>query len=299
MSRSKNGVLTKVPGSTGIKSPWKRYGGKANLVDWIILNCPSHKSLVDVFGGAGNVVLSVPPARGTHIYNDLDGAWSNSFVVAGEQGDELARLAGETPFSRVEFKRALHMLDNWKEMGISPVQRALAHLIVTRMSFSATGRTFSAPTAGCISNLGPWQKMPEVIRETMIKMKTIAVENLDYTELFKKYDDGRVCFYCDPPYVGCEKSYEINKKDGFDHEKLREHVESLKASLVISYYDSPYIRDLYNGWYFLPREVSTHASQVKRPETELLIIRQSKYAEEHPREIRQLFAEGLDRYAVH
>ncbi len=282
----------------GMKSPWKRLGGKANLSTWIIGNLPPHEALVDAFGGAGNIVLNAPPAKGAHVYNDLDGTWTNSFIVAREHGDELARLIEETPYSRNEFNRALDMLENWEEIGLSALQRAWAHLVVVRGSFSATGRTWSTPQLGSKGNTGAWNDLPEMIRKTMAKMKTIAIENLDYRKLFGKYDDETACWYCDPPYVGCEKEYyEANKKDGFDHEELRGYLEPLKGSVAVSYYDGEYIRDLYKGWYPLEKQVTTHAGQAKKKKTELLLIRESKYAEScQDRWVTNIFEEGPSRY---
>lgn len=54
-------------------------------------------------------------------------------------------------------------------------------------------------------------------------------------------------FYCDPPYTsGC--GYEVTSTANFDHEPLRDVLGSIKGRFLLSYDDSPKVRELYKGY---------------------------------------------------
>jgi len=54
-------------------------------------------------------------------------------------------------------------------------------------------------------------------------------------------------FYCDPPYSkGC--GYEVTSTENFDHERLREVLGNIQGRFLLSYDDSPKIRELYKGF---------------------------------------------------
>ena len=54
--------------------------------------------------------------------------------------------------------------------------------------------------------------------------------------------------YIDPPYFGNEGEYGGSRKNGFNHEKLRELVDGRKKT-AISYNDHPKAYELYDGHY--------------------------------------------------
>lgn len=73
------------------------------------------------------------------------------------------------------------------------------------------------------------------------------IENRDFEKLIKQYDFENAFFYCDPPYSkGC--GYEVTSTEDFDHERLRDVLGSIKGRFLLSYDDSPKIRELYKGY---------------------------------------------------
>lgn len=75
------------------------------------------------------------------------------------------------------------------------------------------------------------------------------IHHLDYKEIFKKYDAIDTVFYLDPPYFNKEFYYE--NSENFDHEELREELKKLKGTIILSYEDKKYIRNLYNKDFFI------------------------------------------------
>ena len=69
----------------------------------------------------------------------------------------------------------------------------------------------------------------------------------DFEKLITQYDIEDAFFYCDPSYSkGC--GYEVTSTANFDHERLREILGNIKGRFLLSYDDSPKIRELYKGF---------------------------------------------------
>ena len=141
----------------------------------------------------------------------------------------------------------------------------------------------------CVSRTGEniclsWAKLPPFIDECADFFKNIYIENLDFSLIFKKWDCEEALFYIDPPYKNVEdKFYHVNKENGFDHKDLFEKVKTLKGSYAISYYDSPFIRDMYkesDGFCFYENKVVKHmqTKKIKDTETELLIVKKNEWS---------------------
>lgn len=64
----------------------------------------------------------------------------------------------------------------------------------------------------------------------------MIIENLDWREVFEKYDSERTSFYCDPPYVDQGSYY---PEGGIDHDTLVDSVKSLDGDCVLSYSELP------------------------------------------------------------
>ncbi len=81
------------------------------------------------------------------------------------------------------------------------------------------------------------------MKRTLLNWK----QNRDFEKLIKQYDFEDAFFYCDPPY-SCGCGYAVTTTEGFAHEKLREVLGNIKGRFLLSYDDSPKIRELYKGF---------------------------------------------------
>lgn len=73
------------------------------------------------------------------------------------------------------------------------------------------------------------------------------IENRDFETLIKQYDFEGAFFYCDPPYSqGC--GYDVTTTKDFDHKRLRDTLKNIQGRFLLSYDDSPYIRELYKDF---------------------------------------------------
>lgn len=62
----------------------------------------------------------------------------------------------------------------------------------------------------------------------------VVVENLDWADVFEKYDGEGTVFYCDPPYAGYEDYYLVNT---INHEALVDGLAELEDNWIYSYKD--------------------------------------------------------------
>ena len=83
------------------------------------------------------------------------------------------------------------------------------------------------------------------------RLDKVMIENRDFETLIKQYDFENAFFYCDPPYSqGC--GYDVTSTKDFDHERLRNILSKIKGRFLLSYDDSPKVRELYKGYYMIP-----------------------------------------------
>lgn len=96
-------------------------------------------------------------------------------------------------------------------------------------------------------------------------MRRVSLENRPAIELIERYGrNSDVLIYADPPYVAStcngEQKYRHVMTDE-QHVELAESLTAARAAVVISGYDCPLYRDLYDalGWH--RREISTATGQ--------------------------------------
>ena len=268
----------------------KRVGGKSKISKWIKNNLPPYKVFVDVFGGSGAVLDEVVPRTNTtkrYIFNDLDSRIYTFFKVLQHRGQDLADLVQITPYSRKFFEEACDVIyDDEKMHLLDELDQALIFLIVNRQSFgSRMVPPWSIAREGEIV-YQTWNKLHESVMEIHNKWRNVFLENLDYKELVKKWDGKATLFYCDPPYQGVEHDYyEVNKKEGFNHQEMFDLLQGIEGSCAVSYYKDSDIVDKYvqAGYNMETKNVAMHLAKcdVKPIKTEALLIKYNNWTKQN------------------
>lgn len=93
----------------------------------------------------------------------------------------------------------------------------------------------------------------------------MSVEKSDFKHSLLVHDD--VFAYMDPPYVDLEYLYRL---DGFDHVGLAKILHN-RDNWILSYNDTPFIRDLYSGYKTISMDGNNFTTG-KKTSTELLIF---------------------------
>lgn len=265
----------------------KRVGGKVKLRDWIKGLLPKHTLYCEPFGGSFAVGFVLPKPDGEYrlVYNDLDSHVWNLFRVLRDYKDVFLEKLELTPYSREELEKAVEYIESKRDfIKEDPVEWARNYLIYNRQSmFGKEDGTWCVSRTGeniCLS----WATLPPFVAKCAKFFKEVYIENLDYKECIKKWDCPEALFYLDPPYENVEKMfYHVNMTDGFNHKDMAKYIDSIKGSVAISYYDSPFIRQLYpesKGYSFYEKSVVKHMQTSDKKDTavEVLVVKKSSYA---------------------
>lgn len=235
-----------------IRSPIKWVGGKSRLRKVLVGLLPPHACYVEVFGGAGWVLLAKEPS-GVEAFNDIDGELINFFTVVKEQPDALLESFEWELVSREKFER----LRNQAIDGLSTVQRAHRFYYLTMASWggelgSARFQTSKADPIGHGNRLiGALKTLHERIRPVHRRLQNVIIDRVDWRRCIDNwdasYDEKGVVMYLDPPYPQNNCNYQHNMRSWAEHVELVERLRSVKARFLLSGYDTPEMRELCKG----------------------------------------------------
>jgi DNA adenine methylase len=266
-----------------IRSPLRYPGGKSRAVERIAALVPHFDEFREPFVGGGSVFIHLRqkfPGKKfwiNDIYTDLAVFWQeiqiNSAAVVRQVRDWKSDFQNGKDFHR--FLR-----ENKSEFN--RLERAAAFFVFNRITFSGTTEAggFSIQafekrfTDSSIERL---EKTPEVLRG-------VKITNLDYEEVIKAGGEN-VFLFLDPPYFSAANSALYGKNGNlhksFDHERFAETLRRCPHKWLLTYDDSPYVRELFSfaditDWNLMygMRNVTENSSQRA---TELFI---SNYAPE-------------------
>lgn len=233
--------LTSTPPAAPV-APW--LGGKKHLSRTIIQRIERipHRSYIEPFVGMGGVFLRRPFRPRLEVVNDLNGEIINLFRILQRHYPQLIEVLKFQIASRREFER-LRATD---PDTLTDLERAARFLYLQRLAFGGQlGGVFGvAPTSGprfCLSRLEP---LLEAAHE---RLDGVVFENLDWSELIRRYDDSAALFYLDPPYFGNEADY----GQGFDRaafDRMAAQLAEIKGRFLLSINDHPEVRRLFSAF---------------------------------------------------
>lgn len=229
-----------------MNSPITRIGGKKLLRKTICERFPAEGTFdryIEVFGGAGWVLFYKDRHAKLEVYNDADGGLVNLMRCIKYHAGELQRELDGYCNAREFFEDASAQLDT---SGLTDIQRATRYFLRMKISFGADGRTYGC-NAKNLSNAVEY--LTDVQRRLM--STSVVIEHKDFENLIKVYDRPKALFYCDPPYHGTEKYYDVSFTEA-DHIRLWDTLSKIKGKFLLSYNDDDFIRDLYNGFKIEP-----------------------------------------------
>jgi len=214
-------------------------GGKFNLLKTLIPLIPPHKIYVEVFGGAGSLLLNKSPSR-VEVFNDADGELVNLFLVVRDYPRDFVKRFRLMLYSREIYKR-------WAKEPFpnNPVERAVRFYYLMRSSFSGLhdGGWKYNPSRNVAKTFFRSLKMIPLISR---RLRNVQIEHLDFKECLKRWDRSDTFFYLDPPYYGLQ--YYRLKFLEKDHRDLRETLGKTKGKWLLTYNDHPKIRKMYSKY---------------------------------------------------
>lgn len=232
-------------------------GGKARIGKWIVPFIPKDiETYVEPFSGMFwvffNMDLENYPNLKTVVYNDFNGLNANLFKCA-KQYDRLWEELNRYPCQQ------LGVVDTPKEYGemFSNFQKEIFdpnYIIGDEPNFEAAGKyvyvltqvfSGSKPETSNYTDYKGKYRCKVLIFMDKLKHpkyrqhfdKITFIENSDFEEVIKKYDNPTSYFYCDPPYWKTENYYSNHDFDRLDHERLSNCLKSIKGKFGLSYYE--------------------------------------------------------------
>ena len=221
----------------------KWIGGKRILRRTIAPLIPEDiQTYIEPFGGAAWVLFYYKKWASCEIYNDLDGRLANLFRCVKYHPVELAREMTYMLASREQFLNAI------KYPGETDIQKAARFLFVISRSFGAKGEQFAIQTKQSLSSMSG---IIERIENISKRLDRVTIENKNAFDLIPLYDRPDSFFYLDPVYTK-GAGYETSSTAQFDHIGLAEILKGIKGRFLLSYDDSPKVKDLYKNFNIIP-----------------------------------------------
>ena len=217
-------------------------GGKRLLRKTIAPLIPKDiKSYIEPFGGGGWVLFYKDRWADLEIYNDLDCRLVNLFRIVKYHPNAF----------KEEYKYLLGSRDMFFQFlngtFITDIQKAVQFYFIITRSFGGKGSSFGTVKKSSGGASKSQKNVLDKIDAIHERLDKVMIENRDFETLIKQYDFEDAFFYCDPPYSqGC--GYDVTSTKDFDHERLREVLGNIKGRFLLSYDDSPKIRELYKGF---------------------------------------------------
>lgn len=257
-------------------APW--FGSKRNLAPRIIRELGEHRVYWEPFCGSMAVLLSKPPCV-METANDLHGDLINLARVVKD--DDLSVRLFER-MSRTMMHEAMHdeAAARYRERGNGPapdepdLDRAYDYLLTSWLGRNGVAGTQSYTQGFCVrytANGGHAAKrflsVIESIPAWWRRLQNVTVLNRNARDLLERIDDKPgTAIYVDPPYVekGAKYVHDFGGIMGtaalfcgdstpMTHQELARLLGRFRrARVVVSYYDHPIVRQLYEGWTFVP-----------------------------------------------
>jgi DNA adenine methylase len=231
-----------------IRSPLRYPGGKSRAVERIAAHIPPFDEFREPFVGGGSVSIYLkqkfPDKKFwiNDVYKDLAIFWRQSQANPAQVVNQVCRWKSEFSDGKLLHKFLRENKENFSEIKI-----AAAFFVFNRITFSGTTEAggFSVQafekrfTDSSIERL---KAIPEILRD-------VKITNFDYEAALKVRGEN-VFLFLDPPYFSATNSALYGKNGNlhktFDHQRFAENLRNCPHRWLLTYDDSPFIRELFS-----------------------------------------------------
>lgn len=254
--------------SQTIKSPLRYPGGKSKALKQIIPLIPSNfKEFRDPMVGGGSVFFAIKQKypdkkfRINELNEDLYLFWKYSQIDPNKLVKEVKKIKEE-----YEDGRKLFFELTSPDKKFTEFERAVRFFVLNRITFS-----------GAVDS-GGYSKQSFELRFTNSSIERleltgkqiqgdVLITNRDYEDVI--HEEGEDVFiFLDPPYLSLSKSKLYGKKgdlhSSFEHERFAENMKKCKHKWLITYDDSPEIRELFSFANIMPWELQYGMNNYKK-----------------------------------
>lgn len=231
-----------------IRSPLRYPGGKSRAVARIAALVPSFEEFREPFVGGGSVFIYQRqkfPAKSFWIndkYNELATFW---FCLKNDS-EKLIEQVWKWKYEFTDGKTLYRFLRENKK-NFDNIETAAAFFVFNRVTFSGTTEAGGYSRQAfekrfTDSSIERLKGMPEVL-------ENVKITGLDYKSVVEAPGEN-VFLFLDPPYFSATISALYGKNGSlhksFDHERFAETLKKCSHKWLLTYDDSPFIRELFS-----------------------------------------------------
>lgn len=234
-----------------IKSPLRYPGGKSRAVDLISTLVPDYDEYREPFVGGGSVYVYLQQKYPQREY------WINDLYVPLYKFWKTCKENLDAVIQQVVIWR--EMYSEGKELhkylvdsmnSFTDIETASAFFILNRITFSGTSESGGYSEQSFQGRFTP-SSIERIKHLGSIVQKT-KITNIDYQDVVSA-PGKNVFMFLDPPYYSATKSA-LYGKNGvlhktFDHERFAKVMKNCSHNWLITYDDSPYIREMFSFAY--------------------------------------------------
>jgi len=259
-----------------MKSPLRYPGGKTRacktLLDIVDREHLDTSEVVSPFTGGGSFEFHLRDTRRTTlILNDKFQPLVSFWRACKHDKDRLCAELHKVHargVSKDDFKRMRESILDEPDA----LERAVKYFVINRCSFS--GATLSGGFSEESSKKRFTTSSIDRVRD--LDLSDVDVHDEDFTTFLATHGKGRKGFvFVDPPYYLDKRSKLYGNRgdlhETFDHEGLRRALGGVERDWVLTYNDSPYIRELYKDYDII--DVSwSYGMNATKASSEIVII---------------------------
>lgn len=251
-----------------LKTPITYYGGKQNMLKYILPLIPKHSIYVEPFFGGGALFFAKEPAK-VEFINDHDAEVINFYYVVKRKFKALKKEIDLTLHSEFQQKQAKEIYKNPK--GHSEVKRAWALWVLSHESFySILTNTWRCSKSRALGS--HIQDRKETFNERYTKrLERTSIFCREALDVIRKADHEDAFHYIDPPYFQADMGhYGGYTRDDF--ERLLLLLSTIKGKFLLSSYPSDILSEhaLKNSWHVI--ELNLHRAAGGGRKTEVLTM---------------------------
>lgn len=230
------------------QTPITYYGGKKNMLKYILPMIPEHTVYCEPFFGGGAVFFAKKPAQ-CEMINDINDYVINFYKVYRTKTKALIKAISTYLLSRTQHKQAQKIFQ--KPKGYSDVQRAAAFWFLSNVSFNGDfygnikfsknhERSYRYVTQSRNILIDP---------KTVLRIEQTQIDCRDALYVINSMDSIKTFHYLDPPYHNADMGHYYGYTEQ-DYINLLDKVQEIKGKFLLSCYPNDILDDYIkrNNW---------------------------------------------------
>jgi len=248
-----------------------RVGNKQAIVEKIIRHFPAHEIFIELFSGAGGILLNKPLAKKNYV-NDNDTQLYHliSYLTGHRDLKKLLHYFEIIPYHATLFE----LYKNPDYEPIHDEDKATRFLVLHNFGFLGKSETMKFGS----------ENPKEVLKKKLLYAEKFFRENSnkiqysckDWKKFLQSYsirDDAernKILIYADPPYCETDHNYEAGGFDKAKTEELLQYLVEFRCTFFMSEFESDFIAAL-SKKYKLRLIIVGERQNLKNRRTEVLL----------------------------